>query len=103
YRVDASSTVDKSGQCDNRHYNVLSNDQSSLNDTTLSGADLADCHNWLSAIPNEIDPINAGLNTLQFQSVSVDPRSAGTWLGGTQDNGTWQQTPADASGVANEV
>src|SRR5262249_50747650 len=31
----------------------------------------------------------AGLNTLQFQSVTVNPNNASDIMGGTQDNGTW--------------
>ncbi|MFL6601323.1 MAG: hypothetical protein ACJ8R9_08325 [Steroidobacteraceae bacterium] len=56
----------------------------------LSGADLVNCHNWLSVIPTRITPVNAGLNTLQFQGIAVnaqDPRN--DVIGGTQDNGTW--------------
>ena len=30
------------------------------------------------------------MTTLQFQSLSVDPRNANVLQGGTQDNGTWQ-------------
>jgi len=56
----------------------------------IAGADLADCLSWLKAVPVEIVSMNAGLSTLQFQSVSLnplDPRKE--LLGGTQDNGTW--------------
>ena len=56
----------------------------------ISGADLVDCTLWLKAIPVEIVSMNAGLSTLQFQSVSLnplDPRK--DLIGGTQDNGTW--------------
>jgi hypothetical protein len=56
----------------------------------LSGADLVDCQNWLAVIPTRITPVNAGLNTLQFQGIAVnaqDPRN--DVIGGTQDNGTW--------------
>ncbi len=56
----------------------------------LSGADLTDCLSWLKVIPKTIDNLNDGLATLQFQSVSVNPRNApNDMLGGTQDNGTW--------------
>ncbi len=56
----------------------------------LTGPDLVDCQTWLAAVPAEIDPVNRGLATLQFQSLSLDPRNpAEVWQGGTQDNGTW--------------
>jgi len=56
----------------------------------LAGADLADCQTWLAGIPARIDSLNVGLSTLQFQSVSLNPRDPfGEWMGGSQDNGTW--------------
>ena len=57
----------------------------------IAGADLVDCQNWLAAIPREIiSSTNAGLSTLQFQSVSINPQDpANDIIGGTQDNGTW--------------
>ena len=56
----------------------------------VSGPDLVDCLQWLSAVPNKIDSLNAGLSTLQFQSVSLNPKNPrGEFMGGTQDNGTW--------------
>lgn len=54
----------------------------------LSGTGLADCQAWLSAVPTNNTFINAGLGTLQFQSVSVNPSNANDIQGGTQDNGT---------------
>jgi len=56
----------------------------------LSGASLTRCRQMLSSIPSELQSINKGLTTLQFQSLSVDPRNANILQGGTQDNGTWQ-------------
>ena len=56
----------------------------------ISGTDLANCLLWLKAIPVEIISMNAGLATLQFQSVSFNPQDGRRDLiGGTQDNGTW--------------
>jgi hypothetical protein len=61
----------------------------------ISGADLADCLLWLKAIPQEIITLNAGLSTLQFQSLSFNPQNARRdLLGGTQDNGTWSYSGA---------
>jgi hypothetical protein len=74
----ADSFTDTSGQCDFRG---------------LSGADLADCRGWLSSIPKQIDSLNDGLATLQFQSLSLNPQDPlGDLLGGTQDNGTFAFT-----------
>lgn len=57
---------------------------------SLAGSDLADCQAWLGAVPQRIDNLNVGLTTLQFQSVSLNPRDPiHEWMGGTQDNGTW--------------
>ena len=56
----------------------------------LDAAGLAECQISLKAIPTHITSLNAGLATLQFQSVSVNPLAPTTDLiGGTQDNGTW--------------
>jgi hypothetical protein len=58
----------------------------------LSGAALGRCQQMLSRIPSKLDSLNKGLNTLQFQSLSVSPLNSGVLQGGTQDNGTWQTT-----------
>lgn len=74
-RVDGAADVDASGSCASRG---------------LHGYDLQDCQRWLKAVPAAIRPLNQGLQTLQFQSVSsyVDG-GVRHYLGGTQDNGTW--------------
>lgn len=54
----------------------------------LSPADLADCKAWLASIPVHNTAINAGLQTLEFQSVTVS-HSGNNLLAGAQDNGTW--------------
>ena len=40
----------------------------------LDGTDLANCHAWLSQVPNRLITMNAGLRTLQFESIAVDPQ-----------------------------
>jgi hypothetical protein len=67
--------VDKSSDCDSRG---------------LSEPLLSRCHELLSAIPTLLEPMNRGLGTLQFQSLSVSPFDSGELQGGTQDNGTWE-------------
>jgi len=55
----------------------------------LTGADLTDCQMWLRAIPTSTASLNNGLQTLQFQSISLNPANPLVdWLAGTQDNGT---------------
>jgi hypothetical protein len=56
----------------------------------LAGADKARCQQMLSRIPSELEGMNKGLSTLQFQSVSVSPHNVNVVQGGTQDNGTWE-------------
>jgi hypothetical protein len=63
----------------------------------VTGADLTDCVQWLSAIPTSLTAINSGLATLQFQSLSVNPQNANDLLGGTQDNGTLSFRGSNAS------
>jgi hypothetical protein len=50
-----------------------------------------------SAVPTTLTPINAGLSTLQFQNVVVNPGDATDLMGGTQDNGTWEGTSGAAA------
>ena len=68
--------ADASSQCDTRAL-------------PLTPANLADCRAWLSKIPTELQVVNAGLGTLQMNSISVSPYSPDdTAMTGTQDNGT---------------
>ena len=72
--------ADASSQCDSRSF-------------PLTGQNLADCHQWLSRIPTELNVMNAGLGTLQMYSISVSPYSPDdTAMTGTQDNGTLSYT-----------
>ncbi len=60
-------------------------------------ADRADCRAWLSSIPSKLISLNAGLDTIQFQSLSVNPANpTGDIMGGTQDNGTFAFTGSPA-------
>ena len=84
-RVDVRTPVDKSKACPGR--------RNSASNEPLGPEDLVDCQRLLKAIPSKIAPINDGLNTIQFQSLSFNPADpAGSLLGGTQDNGTWSFT-----------
>jgi hypothetical protein len=68
------SYSDISSQCDERG---------------LSPLFLFDCKAWLKRVPTRLEPINAGLATLQFQSIAVNPHDpVNEALGGTQDNGS---------------
>jgi hypothetical protein len=58
----------------------------------LSGDDLARCKQLLSAAPGAYTSLNKGLQTLQFQSLSVNPANSKDVQGGTQDNGTFETT-----------
>ncbi|GAA1941443.1 WD40/YVTN/BNR-like repeat-containing protein [Nocardioides marmoribigeumensis] len=84
-RIDLRTTTDKSAACDTR--------KNAATDEPLGPEDLADCKRLLKAIPGAIEPLNDGLNTIQFQSLSYNPSNpTGSLLGGTQDNGTWSFT-----------
>jgi hypothetical protein len=56
----------------------------------LSGSDVTLCRNLLSAAPGDYTSLNKGLQTLQFQSLSVNPADSKDVQGGTQDNGTFE-------------
>jgi hypothetical protein len=63
---------------------------SKCNSRGLNAADTAYCKSLLNRVPNKLTDINAGLSTLQFQSLSASAKNPqNTLLGGTQDNGTW--------------
>jgi hypothetical protein len=53
---------------------------------------LARCKQLLSRVPTAYTSLNNGLQTLQFQSLSVNPANKKDVQGGTQDNGTFETT-----------
>jgi hypothetical protein len=56
----------------------------------LSPTDTTTCQRLLSAVPTVLTSLNTGLDTLQFQSLSINPQKpTQELLGGTQDNGTF--------------
>jgi hypothetical protein len=57
---------------------------------SLDAVSLARCKQLLSRVPSRWDDLNVGLDTLQFQSLSVNPADAKDIQGGTQDNGTFE-------------
>jgi hypothetical protein len=73
----SGSFVDRSAWCDDPS-------------RQLNADQKARCQQMLSRIPSLLQGINKGLNTLQFQSLSVSPFSTKELQGGTQDNGTWE-------------
>jgi hypothetical protein len=88
-RIDVRSPQDKSAACAPRRF-VYTPGQGSV---PLGPTDLLDCQRLLSGIPQTITPINDGLNTIQFQSLSFNPKKpTDELLGGTQDNGTFAYT-----------
>jgi len=56
----------------------------------LDPTSLARCQQLLSRVPTQLQSMNKGLTTLQFQSLSVNPFDSDDLQGGTQDNGTWE-------------
>ena len=97
HRVDVSSPQDRSHECDSRKWAGYAPSKPAQ---PLAPADLADCKMLLKGIPTAVDPINDGLNDIQFQSLSVNPNGNGELLGGTQDNGTWAFNPLEPSATA---
>jgi hypothetical protein len=56
----------------------------------LSATATTTCQRLLSSVPTLLTSLNTGLDTLQFQSLSINPkRPTQELLGGTQDNGTF--------------
>lgn len=63
-----------------------------------TNANLTLCQQLLSRVPTHLLAMNQGLDTLQFQSLSVDPFNVNYLMGGTQDNGTMQGMNFSPSG-----
>ena len=78
--VSDGTLVDISHRCDQR---------------AISGDVLARCKQLLSAAPGELTSLNRGLQTLQFQGLSVNPADSSDIQGGTQDNGTFETHGSD--------
>jgi len=71
--------VDDSGDCTAVHH--------------LSGANLALCLAVTKRIPERLQAINKGLNTLHFYEMTFNPNRPGELAGGAQDNGSWMSVP----------
>jgi hypothetical protein len=61
-----------------------------------AGSLIGRCRQLLSRVPTKLTGMNDGMQTLQFQSLSVSPFDSRLLQGGTQDNGTWQSTSRTA-------
>jgi PKD domain len=86
---------DMSAECDDPAREIVTE-----TDPAARAADLADCHQWLSAVPHRIINLNDGLADLQFVQLSTDPRNPlGDLLGGTQDNGTFSYSDTLSPGT----
>jgi hypothetical protein len=71
--------VDDSGDCTAVHH--------------LTGAALATCQAVTSRIPERLQSINKGLNTLHFYQMTYNPNRPGELAAGAQDNGSWMRVP----------
>jgi hypothetical protein len=59
----------------------------------LSDANLALCQAVTSRIPERLQSLNKGLNTLHFYEMTFNPGRPGELAGGAQDNGSWMRVP----------
>src|SRR6266511_416202 len=85
-RVHMTHPQDRSSACDSRTA-VYDPD---AGPEPLVPDDLADWRTLLRGIPSRLVSLNVGLNDIQFQSLSYNPKKpARDLLGGTQDNGTF--------------
>ena len=71
--------VDDSGDCTAVHH--------------LTGSNLALCLAVTHRIPERLQSLNKGLNTLHFYEVTFNPNRPGELAGGAQDNGSWMREP----------
>ncbi|HEX7311516.1 MAG TPA: hypothetical protein VF232_10070 [Gaiellaceae bacterium] len=65
----------------------------------LTGSNLALCLAVTSRIPELLQSINKGLNTLHFYEVTFNPNRPGELAGGAQDNGSWMREPGTKTWV----
>lgn len=63
----------------------------------------ARCQQLLSRVPTKLDSLNAGLNTLQFQSIWIDTTNPNHVQGGTQDNGTFESNGSNSPGPLQQI
>ena len=59
----------------------------------ITAARIATCQAVTKRIPERLDSINKGLNTLHFYQMTYNPNRRGELAGGTQDNGSWMRQP----------
>ncbi|HKI24141.1 MAG TPA: Arc family DNA-binding protein [Gaiellaceae bacterium] len=64
-----------------------------------TAARLALCQAVTKRIPERIESINKGLNTLHFYQVTYNPNRPGELAGGAQDNGSWMRVPGTKTWV----
>jgi hypothetical protein len=76
--------VDDSGDCTTVHH---------LDADPKTAPQLALCLAVTKRIPERLQSINKGLNTLHFYEVTFNPNRPGELAGGAQDNGSWMSVP----------
>jgi hypothetical protein len=76
--------VDDSGDCTAVHH---------LDRAPALAPLLARCLAVTRRIPERIESINKGLNTLHFYQMTFNPNRPGELAGGAQDNGSWMSVP----------
>ncbi|HEU4942289.1 MAG TPA: hypothetical protein VFT18_03430, partial [Gaiellaceae bacterium] len=59
----------------------------------LTPARLAVCQAVTKRIPERLESINKGLNTLHFYQMTFNPNRPGELAAGAQDNGSWMRVP----------
>jgi hypothetical protein len=65
----------------------------------LTGTRLATCQAVTSRIPQRLESINEGLNTLHFYQMTFNPNRPGELAAGAQDNGSWMSVPGTKTWV----
>jgi Arc-like DNA binding domain len=69
----------------------------------LTPTRLATCQAVTRRIPERIESINKGLNTLHFYQVTFNPNRPGELAGGAQDNGSWMRVPGTKTWIETYV
>jgi hypothetical protein len=63
------------------------------------GTRLAFCQLMLAQVPERLTTLNRGLRTLHFYQLNYNPHDPDVIVGGTQDNGSWENGDGPGSGT----
>jgi Arc-like DNA binding domain len=76
-----------------------SGDCTAVHNLPAGSTGLATCQAVTRRIPERLESLNKGLNTLHFYQMTFNPNRRGELAGGTQDNGSWMRVPGTSTWI----